>query len=231
MCGICGIVSLNGAKIEGSVLESMNETLVHRGPDSGGSFVDGAVGLAARRLAIIDLAGGDQPIANEDGSITVVQNGEIYNYRELRAELERRGGHRFSTRSDTEVLVHLYEEHGPDFVQRLRGMFAIALWDERNRRLVVARDRFGIKPLYYRLQDDSVSFASELKALLRIPGFSREVDLDALDAFLAFGFVPAPLTIFRDARKQEVLPRVAMASPAPSTRIRPCDVSLRARLL
>jgi len=201
MCGICGIVSLNGAKIERSVLESMNETLVHRGPDSEGSFVDGAVGLAARRLAIIDLAGGDQPIANEDGSITVVQNGEIYNYRELRAELERRGGHRFSTRSDTEVLVHLYEEHGPDFVKRLRGMFAIALWDERNRRLVVARDRFGIKPLYYRLHEDSVSFASELKALLRVPGFSREVDLDALDAFLAFGFVPAPLTIFRDARK------------------------------
>src|SRR5215211_5990300 len=120
MCGICGIVSLNGARIERGVLESMNETLVHRGPDSEGSFVDGAVGLAARRLAIIDLSGGDQPIANEDGSITVVQNGEIYNYRELRAERERAGGHRFSTQSDTEVLVHLYEEHGPDFVERRR---------------------------------------------------------------------------------------------------------------
>ena len=199
--GSAEFVSLDGAGVDRRVLESMNETLVHRGPDSEGAFVDGRVGLAARRLAIIDLAGGDQPIANEDGSITVVQNGEIYNYRELRAELERAGGHRFSTQSDTEVLVHLYEEHGPDFVRRLRGMFAIALWDERNRRLVVARDRFGIKPLYYRLQDDSVSFASELKALLRMPGFSREVDLDALDAFLAFGFVPAPLTIFREARK------------------------------
>jgi asparagine synthase (glutamine-hydrolysing) len=203
MCGICGIVSLNGAKIERSVLESMNETLVHRGPDSGGSFVDGAVGLAARRLAIIDLAGGDQPIANEDGSITVVQNGEIYNYRELRSELERRGGHEFSTRSDTEVLVHLYEEYGPRFVGMLRGMFAIALWDERERRLLLARDRFGIKPLYYRLRPDSLSFGSELKALLRQPGFSREVDLDALDAYLAFSFVPAPLSIFREARKLE----------------------------
>jgi asparagine synthase (glutamine-hydrolysing) len=201
MCGICGVLSLNGAGVDRGVLESMNETLVHRGPDSGGAFVDSRVGLAARRLAIIDLAGGDQPIANEDGSITVVQNGEIYNYRELRAELERRGGHRFSTRSDTEVLVHLYEEYGPEFVKRLRGMFAIALWDERNRRLVVARDRFGIKPLYYRLKEDSIAFASELKALLRMPDFSREVDLDALDAFLAFGFVPAPLTIFKEARK------------------------------
>ena len=178
----------------------MNQTLFHRGPDSGGAFVDGCVGIAARRLAIIDLAGGDQPISNEDGSVTVVQNGEIYNYRELRHELERRG-HRFSTRSDTEVLVHLYEEHGPRFAERLRGMFAIAIWDDRRRRLVLARDPFGIKPLYYRVKDDFLSFASELKALLRQPGFSREIDLDALDAFLAFGFITAPLTIFREARK------------------------------
>src|SRR5919108_2070796 len=177
MCGICGVLSADGAGVDRGVLESMNETLVHRGPDSGGAFVNGRVGLAARRLAIIDLAGGDQPIANEDGSINVVQNGEIYNYRELRDELERRGGHRFSTRSDTEVLVHLYEEYGPEFVTRLRGMFAIALWDDRERRLVIARDRYGIKPLYYREQGDTLSFASELKALLRMPGFSREIDL------------------------------------------------------
>jgi asparagine synthase (glutamine-hydrolysing) len=201
MCGICGVLSLDGVSVDRRVLESMNETLIHRGPDSGGAFVGSRIGLAARRLAIIDLAGGDQPITNEDGSITVVQNGEIYNYRELREELERRGGHRFSTRSDTEVLVHLYEEHGPEFVDRLRGMFAIALWDDRNQRLVVARDRFGIKPLYYREHADTISFASELKALLRMPDFSREIDLDALDAFLAFGFVPGPLTIFRQARK------------------------------
>jgi len=203
MCGICGIVSLNGARVDRAVLESMNETLVHRGPDSQGSFIDGQVGLAARRLAIIDLAGGDQPITNEDGSITVVQNGEIYNYRELRKELEHRDGHRFSTHSDTEVIVHLYEKHGLRFVERLRGMFAIALWDGRERRLVLARDRFGIKPLYYRVQPDCLSFASELKALLRQPGFSRDIDLDALDAYLACSFVPAPLTIFREARKLE----------------------------
>ncbi|HWQ23593.1 MAG TPA: asparagine synthase (glutamine-hydrolyzing) [Gaiellaceae bacterium] len=200
MCGVCGLVSLNGARVERQALEEMSGALVHRGPDSDGIFVDGQVGIAARRLAIIDLAGGDQPIANEDGSIHVVQNGEIYNYRELRRELESRG-HRFGTQSDTEVLVHLYEEHGLGFAERLRGMFAIAIWDARARQLVLARDRFGIKPLYYRAHEGSLSFASELKALLRTPGFSRDVDLDALDAFLAFGFVPAPLTIFREARK------------------------------
>jgi asparagine synthase (glutamine-hydrolysing) len=200
MCGICGLLSLDGSPVEAGVVEAMNETLFHRGPDSGGAYVDGCVGIAARRLAIIDLAGGDQPISNEDGSITVVQNGEIYNYRELRHELERQG-HQFSTRSDTEVLVHLYEQYGLRFAERLRGMFAIAIWDDRRRRLVLARDRFGIKPLYYRVKGGSLSFASELKALLKQPGFSREIDLDALDAFLAFGFITAPLTIFREARK------------------------------
>jgi len=200
VCGICGLVSLNGAAVDASVLEAMNETLVHRGPDSAGSFVEGPVGLAARRLAIIDLEGGDQPLANEDGTVQVVQNGEIYNYRELRAQLERKG-HRFATQSDTEVLAHLYEEHGPRFVEELRGMFAVAVWDRSNRRLVLARDRFGIKPLYYSVKGPTLAFASELKSLLRHPGFSRTLDLDALDAFLAFTFVPAPLTIFRDAAK------------------------------
>jgi asparagine synthase (glutamine-hydrolysing) len=200
VCGVCGIASLNGAPVQPGLVDEMNETLFHRGPDSGGSFVSGPVAIAARRLAIIDLAGGDQPIANEDGSIHVVQNGEIYNYRELRRELEKKG-HVFSTHSDTEVLVHLYEEFGESFVERLRGMFAVALWDGRERRLVLARDPFGIKPLYYRLTPTTLAFASELKALLRLPSFSREIDLDALDAFLAFGFVPAPMTIFCDARK------------------------------
>ena len=130
-------------------LATMSGTLVHRGPDSDGAFLDHSVGLAARRLAIIDLATGDQPIANEDGRITVVQNGELYNYRELRNELEQ-AGHRFSTSGDTEVLVHLYEEHGERFADRLRGMFAVALWDSERNRLVLARDRYGIKPLYYR---------------------------------------------------------------------------------
>jgi asparagine synthase (glutamine-hydrolysing) len=200
MCGICGFASLDHRRIDRALLERMNETLHHRGPDSGGVHVDGGVGLAARRLAIIDLAGGDQPMANEDGTIWVVQNGEIYNYRELREELAA-AGHCLSTNSDTEVHLHLYEEHGRDYVHRLRGMFAVAIWDGRLRRLVLARDRFGIKPLYYRLERGVLSFASELKALLCQPDCSREVDLDALEAFLDYGVVPAPLTIFREARK------------------------------
>jgi asparagine synthase (glutamine-hydrolysing) len=201
MCGICGLVSLDGASgPDPAALAAMNETLVHRGPDSDGSLIDGAAGLAMRRLSIIDLAGGDQPIANEDGRIQVIQNGEIYNYRELMEGLRGRG-HTFSTNSDTEVLVHLYEERGPAFVEVLRGMFAIAIWDARQGRLVLARDRFGIKPLYYRVAHGQISFASELKALLRQPGFSREIDPAALEAFLAFNSIPAPLTIFTEARK------------------------------
>jgi asparagine synthase (glutamine-hydrolysing) len=194
VCGICGIVTANGA-VDPERLAAMSRTLVHRGPDSDGALVDGPAGLAARRLSIIDLETGDQPIANEDGTIHVVQNGEIYNYRELRARLER-AGHRFRTHGDTEVLVHLYEQHGTAFAELLRGMFAIAIWDARARRLVLARDRFGIKPLVYRDADGELAFASELRALPR-----SEVDLDALEAFLAFNSVPAPLTIFRGTRK------------------------------
>jgi asparagine synthase (glutamine-hydrolysing) len=185
----------------------MNSRLTHRGPDSDGLFHEGGVALAMRRLSIIDLEHGDQPISNEDGTVTVVQNGEIYNYRELRGELERRG-HRFKTHSDTEVLVHLYEEHGDSFVERLRGMFAIALWDSRSHRLLLVRDRFGIKPLYYRLAEGTLSFASELKAMLEQPGFSRQIDPRAVAAYLAFNSIPAPLTIFAEARK---LPAGALA--------------------
>jgi asparagine synthase (glutamine-hydrolysing) len=200
MCGICGIAAADGAPPDVAAVRRMNDRLAHRGPDSDGLFADDRVALAMRRLSIIDLEGGDQPIANEDGSVVVVQNGEIYNYRELRTELERRG-HRFRTHSDTEVLVHLYEEHGEGFVERLRGMFAIALWDGRERRLLLARDRFGIKPLYYRHVDGTLSFASELKALMLQPGFSREIDPRAVAAFLAFNSIPAPLTVFAEARK------------------------------
>src|SRR5439155_26619636 len=160
-----------------------------------GEYVDGPVAIAAQRLSVIDLETGDQPIGNEDGTIHVVQNGELYNYRELRRELER-AGHRFRTQGDTEVLLHLYEEHGDAFATRLRGMFAVAIWDARRRRLVLARDRFGIKPLYYRDVDGELWFASELRALPR-----GEIDLDALEAFLAFNSIPAPLTIFREVRK------------------------------
>jgi asparagine synthase (glutamine-hydrolysing) len=193
VCGICGIASPAGA--DRDRLARMSATLVHRGPDSDGVFVDGPVGLAARRLAIIDLETGDQPLANEDGTLHVVQNGELYNYEELRARLEREG-HSFATHGDTEVLVHAYEQWGTGFAERLRGMFAVALWDAPRRRLVLARDRFGIKPLYYRAAGGGLEFASELRALPR-----GEIDLDALEAFLAFNSIPAPLSIFRDVRK------------------------------
>jgi asparagine synthase (glutamine-hydrolysing) len=193
MCGICGIAAREGA--DPGRLAAMSATLVHRGPDSDGTWVDGPVGLAARRLSIIDLETGDQPLTNEDGSVVVVQNGELYNYRELRAELEAQG-HRFRTHGDTEVLAHLYEQHGEGFAERLRGMFAAAIWDARSRKLVLARDRFGIKPLYYRAAGGGLEFASELRALPR-----AEVDLDALEAFLAFNCVPAPLSILAGTRK------------------------------
>jgi asparagine synthase (glutamine-hydrolysing) len=194
MCGICGIASGHGA-VDRERLGRMAATLVHRGPDSEGMHVDGPVGIAARRLAIIDVTGGDQPIANEDGSVVVVQNGEIYNYRDLQHALER-AGHVFRTRCDTEVLVHGYEEWGAGVWERLRGMFAVAVWDARRARLTLVRDRFGIKPLYYRDESGELSFASELDALPH-----GDVDLDALEAFLAFNVVPAPLSIFRDIRK------------------------------
>jgi asparagine synthase (glutamine-hydrolysing) len=194
VCGICGIASAHDS-VNRDRLAAMSATLVHRGPDSEGTFVDGGIGLAARRLAIIDLESGDQPIANEDGTCTVVQNGEIYNFAALRHELER-AGHRLRTHSDTEVLVHAYEQWGLPFVERLRGMFALAIWDAREQRLVLARDRFGIKPLYYRHVGGELSFASELDALPK-----GEIDLDALEAFLAFNSIPAPLSIFREIRK------------------------------
>ncbi len=194
MCGICGIVALRSAP-DRERLEAMSATLVHRGPDSSGLVMQGPAALAARRLSIIDLETGDQPIANEDGMVHVVQNGEIYNYRELRAELER-SGHAFRTHGDTEVLVHAYEEWGDVFPRRLRGMFAVAIWDAPRGRLLLARDAFGIKPLYYRATADGLEFASELRALPR-----GDIDLDGLDAFLAFNSIPSPLTIFREVRK------------------------------
>src|SRR4051795_5020966 len=178
MCGICGIASAHGPA-DVDRLAAMSETLVQGGRDSFGEQVDGPVALAARRLSIIDLETGDQPVGNEDGTVHVVQNGEIYNYRELRRGLER-AGHRFRTHGDTEVILHLYEEHGDGFAERLRGMFAVAIWDARSRRLVLARDGFGIKPLFYAQESGGrLAFASELKALQRRPDASSEVDLDA----------------------------------------------------
>jgi asparagine synthase (glutamine-hydrolysing) len=200
MCGICGIVTRRPGGPDRDALAAMNDTMVHRGPDSGGETVAGPAGLAARRLAIIDLPGGDQPMVSEEGDLVVVQNGEIYNHEQLRRELTARG-HRFRTRSDTEALLHAYREHGLDFLSRLRGMFAIALWDAGRRRLLLARDRFGIKPLFYRDDGETLAFASELTALARSPGFSGQLDPDALEAYLAFNSVPAPRSIYRDARK------------------------------
>jgi asparagine synthase (glutamine-hydrolysing) len=191
MCGICGLA---GAP-DRARLEAMSAMLENRGPDASGEYVQGPVALASRRLSIIDLAGGDQPIFNEDCSCVVVQNGEIYNHPELMRELQR-DGHVYRTHSDTETLVHLYEQHGLDFARRLRGMFAIAIWDDRRRRLVLARDRYGIKPLYYRAVGGTLEFASEVRALPR-----GEIDLDALEAFLAFNSIPSPYSIFRDVRK------------------------------
>ncbi|MEO8291294.1 MAG: asparagine synthase (glutamine-hydrolyzing) [Gaiellaceae bacterium] len=242
MCGICGLASLDGNAVDAEPLAAMTETLRHRGPDSEGSVVDGPVALGMRRLSIIDIAGGDQPIANEDGSVHVVQNGEIYNHLELRALLERKG-HTFRTRSDTEVLVHLYEEEGPLFVRRLRGMFAVAVWDSRRRRLVLARDSFGIKPLYYSTEGGVLAFASELKALPR-----GEVDLNALSAFLAFNSIPAPLSIWAGTSKlpaghvlvwdgdgEPALERFARPAPVEASEVRSEDENelaeeLRARL-
>src|SRR5437660_8251588 len=178
----------------------MGAALAHRGPDGEGLWYEPGIGLVHRRLSIIDLAGGAQPLGNEDGSIQVVFNGEIYNYQELTAWLQARG-HRFRTRSDTEAIVHLYEEEGDALVGRLRGMFAFALWDGRRRRLLLARDRVGIKPLYVYRDAEKLLFASELKAILAHPDVRREIDPAALDDYLAYGMVPGARSIFRGIEK------------------------------
>ncbi|MET0626795.1 MAG: asparagine synthase (glutamine-hydrolyzing) [Pyrinomonadaceae bacterium] len=206
MCGIAGFVGRSefageGLSAAGAVLESMCRIIAHRGPDEQGATVRGAAALGMRRLSIIDLAGGQQPMSGCDPSVTIVFNGEIYNYRELRRDLEARG-HRFHTNSDTEAIVHAYEEHGARCVEHLRGMFGFAVWDERRRRLFVARDRAGKKPLYYTLTPEgTLVFGSELKSLLLHPEVRREVNPEALDAYLSFGYVPDPLSIFRDVHK------------------------------
>jgi asparagine synthase (glutamine-hydrolysing) len=199
MCGITGKVSA-GRSIDRALLERMCSVIEHRGPDSRGVFVDEGVGLGIQRLRVIDLTTGDQPIFNESGSVAVVQNGEIYNYKELRADLEGRG-HTFSTEGDTEVIVHLYEEHGPELVRFLRGMFAFALWDSDRRRLVLARDRVGKKPLFYYEHDGDLWFGSEAKAILQDPDVPREPDYQSIDAFLHYQYVPHPRSAFAGMKK------------------------------
>ena len=201
MCGICGVIHFDGAPVTQQLLAAMNERLTHRGPDGDGYFSAGAVGLAMRRLKIIDIAGSDQPLYNEDGSVALVFNGEIYNYHALRQGLEQRG-HRFKTDGDGETIVHLYEEYGSGAVEHLRGMFALALWDAKRGRLLLARDRFGQKPLYFYQDRRLFAFASEIKALLAhpdVPVVSRFAADDgrALEEYLSFGYVPAPFTAFR----------------------------------
>ena len=201
MCGIAGIVTRDGVRPDdGRLADAMLRSLAHRGPDDQYMAGDVRAWLGARRLSIIDLEGGRQPLTDESGLILATQNGEIYNYIELRDDLERRG-HVFQTRSDTETIVHLYEEHGVEFVRHLRGMFAIAIWDGRLSRLVLARDRLGKKPLYWRLANGRLTYGSELKAILQDPEVERVVDREALDLYLQHLYVPAPWTILRGVSK------------------------------
>lgn len=201
MCGISGYVSPRA--FEGKrVLQRMNDVMTHRGPDDEGFYLNGPYGLSMRRLSIIDLSGGGQPIWNEDQTAGVVFNGEIYNFRQLREELLAKG-HRFSTRSDTEVIVHLYEEEGAECVKRLNGMFAFALYDRAQDLLFLARDRMGEKPLHYYLHEDQFVFASEIKSILTFPEIETSLNFDALNRYLTFEYVPAPLTIYQNIFKLE----------------------------
>jgi asparagine synthase (glutamine-hydrolysing) len=196
MCGICGVFNFDRRRqVQRSWLDSMNEQMTHRGPDDDGFFVAENVGLAMRRLSIIDLQTGHQPLSNEDGTIWLVYNGEIYNYKDLRDQLLQRG-HIFRTNSDSEVIVHLYEEYGRSCVEHLRGMFAFVIWDGGHRRLFAARDRLGIKPLYYRLTDREFIFASEIKSLLEFPAVKRDLNRGALPEYLAFGYLNGQETLF-----------------------------------
>jgi asparagine synthase (glutamine-hydrolysing) len=205
MCGICGAVTTNGSRLDEPALRRMTDVMTHRGPDESGLYLrrgpEATVGLGHRRLSIIDLTeAGRQPLSNEDGSVWLVFNGEIYNFPELRTELQSRG-HRFRSNTDSEVIVHLYEEEGIRCARRLWGMFAFALWDEKTGALVLCRDRIGIKPLVYWQDGDTFLFASEIKSILQYPGFEKRIDWQALELYLTFNYIPAPHSIFRGLRK------------------------------
>lgn len=211
MCGICGKIDFEGREISESLIHQMTFFLSHRGPDDEGIYINNlsqdvnhhkvSVGLGHRRLSIIDLSkAGHQPMSNEDGTIWLIFNGEIYNFRELRTELEH-NGHRMKSKTDCEVIVHLYEEEGMDCVKKLNGMFAFALWDERKKNLILCRDRFGIKPLYYHWNGNSLVFASELKSILSDPDVPKRMNWNALNLYLSFNYVPAPMTMFEEIHK------------------------------
>ena len=196
MCGICGILNIDGdRKIDPDQLKKMTQVIIHRGPDDVGYYIKNDIGLGVRRLSIIDLTTGHQPISNEDKSVWIVLNGEIYNFLELKDNLIKKG-HRFRTKTDTETIVHLYEEYGTECVKHLRGMFCFAIWDDKRKRLVLARDRIGIKPLYYSICQGQLIFGSEIKSILQHPRFERRIDLDGLKDYFTFLYVPAPKTIF-----------------------------------
>jgi asparagine synthase (glutamine-hydrolysing) len=200
MCGICGLSYSDRRFGDREILHVMNDAIQHRGPDSDGYYAAEGIGLAIRRLAIIDVKGGDQPISNEDDSIWVVLNGEIYNYPEMRDELERRG-HHFKTKTDTECILHYYEDEGESCVKHFRGMFAFALWDTRRQRLLIARDRLGKKPVYYAVHNGELYFCSELSGLLQGLPYKPEVDLEAIDLYLGLQYVPEPRTVFKEIYK------------------------------
>jgi asparagine synthase (glutamine-hydrolysing) len=203
MCGIAGIYEpemARGPVERRQLIGRMCDVITHRGPDDAGYHVEGGLAIGMRRLSIIDLATGHQPIANEDGSVWIVFNGEIYNFAELRADLIARG-HTFTTRTDTETIVHLYEEYGESCVEKLRGMYAFAIWDRQARKLFLARDRVGKKPLHYALAGDALIFGSEIKSLLQCSDIKREVNLEAISDYLSFGYVPDPATAFRGIYK------------------------------
>ncbi|MCA8992782.1 MAG: asparagine synthase (glutamine-hydrolyzing) [Planctomycetaceae bacterium] len=202
MCGIAGILNFDRSPVDVVCLQHMTDAIQHRGPDGEGHHIDGAVGLGHRRLSIIDLEAGKQPLSNEDGTIWITFNGEIYNFQDLRARLEGLG-HAFRTHSDTEAIIHAYEQWGSDCLHELRGMFAFAIWDGKKRQLLLARDRMGIKPLYYWRTSRHVAFGSELQALRTVPGFPGEFDMAAIDAFLHYQYIPAPHTAYQNVHKLE----------------------------
>jgi len=214
MCGIVGIFHRSGSPIDRELLHRMTGIIRHRGPDGEGCFMGPGVGISMRRLSIIDLEGGSQPLSNESGSLQIVFNGEIYNYIELRQELLLHG-HQFKTQSDTEVIVHAYEQWGLDCVNRLNGMFAFALWDSQKRELLLARDHLGIKPLYYVELGDRILFASEIKAILEDSQCPREVDLRALGQLFSLRYVPSANTLFRGIKKLPAGHRMILSASGP----------------
>nr|MDA3792030.1 asparagine synthase (glutamine-hydrolyzing) [Elusimicrobiota bacterium] len=204
MCGICGIINLNKEPVSERLLRTINSTLYHRGPDDEGYFFNKVgrglkVGLGMRRLSIIDLSTGNQPVYNEDKSIVTVFNGEIYNFRQLKENLIKKG-HRFYTKGDTEVIAHLWEEYGPECVKKLNGMFAVAIWDNNKQELFLTRDRVGQKPLYYAEIGGNFYFASEIKSFLKIPGFKKEVNKEAIHNYLTYQYIPTPMTIWKGVK-------------------------------